>query len=203
MCLNQSKTIPRPHSRPMEKLSPKESVRGAPKVGDRWSKKSQTAKTWILLIRNKLRLSRSLWTCLKSCLCYICHPNSGLEGMEGQKAFLRLFSCSHSCQSISGLCLGDKRQVRGAWNQPQFLLPLLTTPTPHPSHQDLQFPVVGGAPYLSRFPWQLWTWAASREEHIPSCQTFSVTSSALNFYMIFQAGMFGENFAVTSLGKAY
>lgn len=28
---------------------------------------------------------------------------------------------------------------------------------------------------------QLCTWAASLEEHIPSCQTFSVTSSALNF----------------------
>ena len=55
------------------------------RLGTTGLKKSQTTKTSIFLIKNKLRISRSLWTCLKSCLFYICRPISGLWGNGGTK----------------------------------------------------------------------------------------------------------------------
>lgn len=72
----------------------------------------------------------------------------------------------------------DKRQARGAWIN-QFPLPLLTAPLPvkTPKSEWLEerlMPVQ--VPFC-----QLCTWAVSRDKHIPSCQTLSVTSSALNF----------------------
>lgn len=65
------------------------------------------------------RILRSFWTCLKSCLS-ILHLSPqiwSISEWQAQKAFLNLSSCSHSHQSISGLCLGYERQARGAWNQ--------------------------------------------------------------------------------------
>ena len=110
---------------------------------------------------------------------------------QGQKAFLNRPSCSRSCQSISGLCPEDKRQARGTWNQPRFLLLLLTPPP----LLALQCRVAGGAPMAAQAPLPAL--------HGPLCQTFNVTSSVLDFQLTFQAGHLWGNFSVTSLGRAY
>lgn len=74
---------------------------------------------------------RSFQTCPKSCLS-ILHLSPQIWSVsewQGQKAFLNLSSCSHSCQSISGLCLEYKRQARAAWNHS---LCFLFFPLSHP-----------------------------------------------------------------------
>ena len=101
-------------------------------------------KTQHLLINTKLQNIKIIVDLPEVLLVYFTSVPQiwSVSEWQGQKAFLNRPSCSRSCQSISGLCPEDKRQARGTWNQPRFLLLLLTPPP----LLALQCRVAGGAP---------------------------------------------------------
>lgn len=117
-------------------------------------------------------------------------PNLGCEQMEGQKAFLNLSSCSHSCQSISGLCLerGEKPEEHEINHSFHFLF----FPLPHPIKASIS-EGLAEVMMLFQIPSANSEHGQPLEKSTFQAAMFSITSSALNFEMNVWAGnIFGK-----------
>lgn len=153
------------------------------------SENTQWVKMYLILLQNPMlaniknkhqNIKAILYLSIALPVFCICHPRSGLTVNGGDKKLFLIYPAAPTCAraplGMHGIFEVSQRSMKSTTISisSSHCMPPISSRSPVRSDW-------GSFCSLFQPPWPTYTWATSQEQHIPTCQTFGVISSACNF----------------------